>query len=87
MAHLVLSGVDHVENPQRRLVLVGRIDLDNQFTVGHGLDLLGDTVDRITEDWKICRPGHGELPFDHLLLWSGWFCNFRRSGLLTACRK
>ncbi len=76
MPHLVLTGVDHVENTQGCLVFVGTVDVDQQFAVGHDLDLLGHVLDRVTENREVVRPGHGQFPLIDFL---------RRNRLLLYC--
>ena len=60
--HLVLTGIDHVEDAERRFMLVGRVDADFHLAVGHLFDHVSHLDDRITEDREAGSPGLRELP-------------------------
>ena len=62
MTHLILTGLDHVEDVERGLVFVGRVDADFHLAAGRDLDYCGHFVDRIAENRKTGPPSLGKCP-------------------------
>jgi hypothetical protein len=79
MAHLILAGVDHVEDAEGRLVLVRGVDPDFHFAARHFLDEVGHLDDGVAEDRESRPPCLGQFPDDRFLLSLGLR---RRRGLL-----
>jgi len=74
--HFILAGLDHVENAERGLVLVGGIDANFHLAAGHLVDQVGHLDHGIAENREPGTPGLGELPDDLLFLDRG----LRRGG-------
>jgi len=67
MTHVVLAGFDHIKDPERRLVLVGRVNHYLQPPIRHLFCHGGHIPGCVSENGKVGTPCLGEFQCDRFL--------------------